>query len=133
MDDMREVNTPRPDWDHVEKLIDAEKWKDLSVNKSSTEMLDVLIHDMSVSNKREFLGMGTGPEVPIYLRLDGRAKNRNLPRRDISNIVAEIIKERVQQKENVYNLIPDTELHILICVLYLKIVLNNNLSRLTRD
>jgi hypothetical protein len=101
MDELREVNTPRPDWDKVERVVESEKWKDMSLNKSTVQLLDVFIHEISVSNKKEFPGLGTGPDVPVFLRLEGKAKNRNLSRREISNIIAEIIKERVQQRENV--------------------------------
>ena len=37
----------RPDWDRVTTLINEEKWKDLTNNKSSMQMLDILVSEMS--------------------------------------------------------------------------------------
>jgi hypothetical protein len=44
---------------------------------------------------------GLGIEIPVYLRCEGRPKNRNLTRQELSNIIEEILKERATQKESV--------------------------------
>ena len=101
IEEINEVNTPRPDWDKVEKVVESEKWKEMSANKSSSQLLDVLIHDLTASNKKEFIGLGNGTDVPVYLRFEGRPKNRNFSLREISNIISDILKERIEQIENV--------------------------------
>ena len=42
-------NTPRPDWDRCSAIVDPERWKELSNNKSSIQLLDALLFEIEAS------------------------------------------------------------------------------------
>eukprot|EP00002_Diphylleia_rotans_P005523 TRINITY_DN1468_c0_g1_i2.p1 TRINITY_DN1468_c0_g1~~TRINITY_DN1468_c0_g1_i2.p1 ORF type:complete len:716 (-),score=154.68 TRINITY_DN1468_c0_g1_i2:772-2919(-) len=50
----------------------------------------------TASSEKFFTGLGTGPEVPKYLRIGGKVKNRRLGKRETENIIKDIWKERNQ-------------------------------------
>lgn len=54
----RESNTPRPDWNKCGPLIDggAERWRDISDNKSSAHLLEILISELDSNAKSDFNG-----------------------------------------------------------------------------
>lgn len=91
----------RPDWERCNSLIDGangdEKWRDLTANKSSIQILDTLISELNGTNKKDFIGLGTASDIPVYLRHDGKVKNLNLSRRDVCKLIRTIMNDRVQQ------------------------------------
>lgn len=54
----RESNTPRPEWDKCGALIEggAERWRDISDNKSSSHLLEILISELDTNSKSDFNG-----------------------------------------------------------------------------
>lgn len=53
IENMKGNNTPRPDWDRCASLVEggADKWGNLTNNKSSIQILDTLINELSGNNK----------------------------------------------------------------------------------
>lgn len=111
-------NTPRPDWERCNSLIDGangdEKWRDLTANKSSIQILDTLISELNGTNKKDFIGLGTASDIPVYLRHDGKVKNLNLSRRDVCKLIRTIMNDRVQQV-NLYDYIFEELLDLSKC------------------
>lgn len=61
---LRGNTTPRPDWDRYGTVIDggADRWKDISSNKTSIQLLDTLVNEIKGTNKADFVG-----QVNIFL------------------------------------------------------------------
>ncbi|XP_065064589.1 translin-associated factor X-interacting protein 1-like [Rhopilema esculentum] len=108
-EEMRRSATPRPDWNKCEKYVEggAERWKELAKDKSSNELVDTLLAEMTgqdiaiiqagVGAANEFFsGLGTGPDVPRYLRCGGEVVNRRIGKRDCAMLIKDIWKERVE-------------------------------------
>ncbi|XP_074645033.1 translin-associated factor X-interacting protein 1-like [Tubulanus polymorphus] len=97
---LRRSATPRPDW---EKCADhVTKWKDLSENKTSNQLVDVLLNEiaggsMGAADATEnFEGRGTEEGVPEHLRFEGEVRNRKIAKRDCALLVQDIWKEKLE-------------------------------------
>lgn len=104
---MRRSATPRPHWEKCAQYVEGgtDRWNELSQNRSSDELVDVLLAEMTgqdiaiiqagVSTGAEyFQGQGAGPEVPKFLRYDGQVRNRRLGKRDTSLLIKDIWQEK---------------------------------------
>ncbi|XP_076469854.1 translin-associated factor X-interacting protein 1-like [Babylonia areolata] len=100
---LKRSSTPRPDWekcgDHVNG--GAEHWKEVSEGKSSNELVDVLIQEISAGaggseygGAEYFDGQGTDETVPVYLRFDGPVRNRRLGKRDTLLMIQDVWREK---------------------------------------
>lgn len=121
------THTPRPNWDDIENIIpdiglenessvniakELERYiadvqerleeqeitllkqqKILSFFNPEEEEEDELINE----NVQFFNGLGNGSDVPKYLRHVGRIKNKNLPKREVENLIQEVWKMRLKQ------------------------------------
>lgn len=52
------------------------------------------------ADKKWFLGLGTGPEVPKYLRFSGKIRNKNLSKHDCELMVKEYWQEKVKYEKD---------------------------------
>ncbi|CAF2091416.1 unnamed protein product [Rotaria magnacalcarata] len=102
--------TPRPSWDLAGEVIDggAERWMNVSVNKTSQEKLVLLLNEFTGGNDDDGSGnlsqtttipeqlspRGEGEQVPFHLRSSRSVKNRRLTRRDVAVLIQEIWTER---------------------------------------
>ncbi|KAK7070358.1 hypothetical protein SK128_012912 [Halocaridina rubra] len=129
---LRRAATPRPDWNRscwkilfliVNKLSRTisnqislcrvaeyleggiSRWRELSFGKTSEQMVDVLISELTGSQlcvTSEFIDCkGKEPGVPAYLRYEGSVRNRCLGKRDLMLIVEDIwaVKRKLNNKE----------------------------------
>jgi len=92
-------STPRPDWDKCGAVIDGgfERWRDITNNKSSNEIVGLLINEITGGGQTGsdyFTGYGTGLEIPFHLRYEGELKNRHINKRDAALTIYDIWKER---------------------------------------
>ncbi|XP_031561984.1 translin-associated factor X-interacting protein 1-like [Actinia tenebrosa] len=106
-DQMRRSATPRPSWEKCGQYIEGgtERWNEISQNKTSDELVNVLLAEMTgqdiaqiqsgTSTAAEYFeGQGTGPEVPRFLRYEGKVRNRRLGKRDTSLLIKDIWQEK---------------------------------------
>lgn len=47
LEHVKSSSTPRPDWDKCNAVVNEDKWRDLSNNKSSIQILDTLLNELS--------------------------------------------------------------------------------------
>ncbi len=86
-------------------LIDAEKWSNLTTNKTSVQILETFVYE--IGGKKDgakmteyHTAMGTDPEVPAHLRTDGnkgQVKKISVSKRDMCLIVKDLWKQREGQ------------------------------------
>ncbi|XP_048577209.1 translin-associated factor X-interacting protein 1 isoform X2 [Nematostella vectensis] len=106
-DAMRRSATPRPRWDKCGQYVEGgpDRWNELSQNRTSDELVDVLLAEMTGQDVSQiqsgastgaeyFDGQGTGPEVPRFLRFEGQVRNRRLGKRDTSLLIKDIWQEK---------------------------------------
>lgn len=104
---MRRSATPRPHWEKCAQYVEggADRWNDISQDRSSDELVDVLLAEMTgqdiamiqagaSTGAEYFQGQGTGPEIPKYLRFEGQVRNRRLGKRDTSLLIKDIWQEK---------------------------------------
>lgn len=107
LEEYRRDCTPRPDWERCTSLIDAEKWNNLIVDKTSVQILEHFVYELG--GKKDGNGpkmteyhtaMGLEMEVPAHLRTDGsrgQVKKISLSKRDMCLIVKDFWKQREGQ------------------------------------
>lgn len=106
-ENMRRCATPRPRWDKCGRYVEGgeERWRELSTNKGSDELVDVLLAEMTgtdiaviqagASTGEEFFeGQGTATNVPKYLRFEGKVRNRRINKRDVLLLIKDVWQER---------------------------------------
>ncbi|CAF2385844.1 unnamed protein product [Rotaria sp. Silwood2] len=103
--------TPRPSWHLAGEVIDggAERWQNVSANKTSQERLVILLNEFTgggndddgTGNQSQSSAVpdqlsprGEGEQVPFHLRSSRPVKNRRLTRRDVAVLVQDIWTER---------------------------------------
>ncbi|CAF4042714.1 unnamed protein product [Rotaria sp. Silwood2] len=103
--------TPRPSWHLAGEVIDggAERWQNVSTNKTSQERLVILLNEFTgggndddgTGNQSQSSAVpdqlsprGEGEQVPFHLRSSRPVKNRRLTRRDVAVLVQDIWTER---------------------------------------
>ncbi|XP_068693975.1 translin-associated factor X-interacting protein 1-like [Montipora foliosa] len=104
---MRRSATPRPHWEKCAQYVEggADRWNELSQDRSSDELVDVLLAEMTgqdiaiiqagaSTGAEYFQGQGTGPEIPKFLRFEGQVRNRRLGKRDTSLLIKDIWQEK---------------------------------------
>ncbi|XP_015510123.2 translin-associated factor X-interacting protein 1 [Neodiprion lecontei] len=94
------TNTPRPDWSKCGQFIQGgvQRWRDITAKKSSEDRLTILLSELCGVASAEndyFVGQGTDPSVPVFLRYKGKMKNRKLGRREVSILINDIWKSRM--------------------------------------
>ncbi|XP_046751597.1 translin-associated factor X-interacting protein 1-like [Diprion similis] len=94
------TNTPRPDWSKCGQFIQGgvQRWRDITAKKSSEDRLTILLSELCGVASAEndyFVGQGTDPSVPVFLRYKGKMKNRKLGRREVSILINDIWKNRM--------------------------------------
>jgi hypothetical protein len=93
--------TPRPDWDKVSNIIDGgiQRWKLLSIEKTSEELVEILIKEIingnqieSIEEKDYFEANGDDLSVLAFLRMTKytRMFNRRMRRRMTGILIKEI-------------------------------------------
>lgn len=93
--------TPRPDWDKAARVLDSgmARWKSLATGKSSAELMDVLIKEITDGNdmdlteaKDYFEGVGEHSVILPFLRAPKytRIVNRRIRRRMTTLLIQEI-------------------------------------------
>lgn len=76
------------------------RWKELSDGKTSAELMEVLLSEISGGASADtggaefFEGLGTDESVPLYLQHDGQVRNRRLGKRDTALLVRDIWREK---------------------------------------
>ncbi|XP_032086812.1 translin-associated factor X-interacting protein 1 [Thamnophis elegans] len=103
---VQRTSTPRPDWSKCGDVVlgGNERWNNLSVGKTSDQLLDVLLEEIGGGLLRErdtFIGRGRSEKVPPYLRCDGMVRNKKLSKKEVVALLREIWKEKIisdQQK-----------------------------------
>ncbi len=101
----------RPSWHLASEVVDggAERWQNMTMNKTSQEKLVVLLNEFTGGgNDDEASGSqvqkpsipdqlsprGEGENIPFHLRSSRSVKNRRLTRRDVAVLIQEIWTER---------------------------------------
>lgn len=88
--------TPRPSWAncHESLAVDEDKWRSSIKDKSSKDILAMLLQEVAAGGGggggNNFTGKGTADDVPKYLRYEGPVKNRNMSKTELSNLMKEI-------------------------------------------
>ncbi|XP_013929068.1 PREDICTED: translin-associated factor X-interacting protein 1, partial [Thamnophis sirtalis] len=109
---VQRTSTPRPDWSKCGDVVlgGNERWNNLSVGKTSDQLLDVLLEEIGGGLLRErdtFIGRGRSEKVPPYLRCDGVVRNKKLSKKEVVALLREIWKEKIisdqQMDEGVYH------------------------------
>lgn len=76
----------------------VQRWRDITAKKSSEDRLTILLSELCGVASAEndyFVGQGTDPSVPLFLRYKGKMKNRKLGRREVSILINDIWKNRI--------------------------------------
>lgn len=93
--------TPRPDWDRCAKVLEGgeERWNMISQGKRSDQLVELLLKEiMGDGEGYEYLEpKGTGEDVPVYLRYDGKIRKRKMDRRDVGIIFKEMWAEKAKK------------------------------------
>ncbi|KAI0981103.1 hypothetical protein GJ496_006539 [Pomphorhynchus laevis] len=94
--------TPRPDWNKCAQVIDGgyKRWAEISANKSSNELVDVLLNEVvggndPLNNADYITCLGTSARVPRFLRYFGEVKYRRLRKRDICLCIKNIWDDKL--------------------------------------
>ncbi|RNA16687.1 Translin-associated factor X-interacting 1 [Brachionus plicatilis] len=100
LESSRESNTPRPDWNICGAVVEggAERWRDISDNKSSAHLLEILISELDSNSKSDFTGYGISADIPAYLRYEGKLKNKKFSKKDTLKIITEFMNYRMQKE-----------------------------------
>ncbi|XP_028814629.1 translin-associated factor X-interacting protein 1 isoform X2 [Denticeps clupeoides] len=101
LDGFREASTPRPQWELCTDAVGGnERWSELFEGQSSQQRLEILLDDLGVKGKTKFFtGLGTGIEVPVYLRYEGQFNNLKLQKADLVRVIKEVMKEKGVEDE----------------------------------
>ncbi|XP_041376142.1 translin-associated factor X-interacting protein 1-like [Gigantopelta aegis] len=102
LETLKRSSTPRPDWDKCADYISGGivHWRQLAENKSSNELVDVLLTEIGSGGIVDsggadyFDALGTGDDVPVYLRYEGQVRNRKLGKRDCALLIRDIWREK---------------------------------------
>lgn len=90
--------TPRPDWDRCAKVLEGgeERWNMISQGKRSDQLVELLLKEiMGDGEGYEYLEQkGTGEDVPVYLRYEGKIRKRKMEKRDVGIIFKEMWAEK---------------------------------------
>nr|XP_015224003.1 PREDICTED: translin-associated factor X-interacting protein 1 [Lepisosteus oculatus] len=108
----RGSSTPRPRWEKCADVVSggSERWAQLTEGQSSDQLVDILLEELRGGPAKEkdfFDGLGTGEDVPVYLRYEGQIRNLKLKKSEIVNTIKEVWKDKVledEQKEERQNL-----------------------------
>nr|XP_033797476.1 translin-associated factor X-interacting protein 1 [Geotrypetes seraphini] len=99
LDQFHRESTPRPSWIKCADVVPGglDYWIIMSEGKTSDQLVDMLLAELAESIMKEdfFDGMGVGENVPIHMRHEGKVKNLKLNKKDLTNIVQEIWKEKI--------------------------------------
>ncbi|XP_065497159.1 translin-associated factor X-interacting protein 1 [Caloenas nicobarica] len=92
--------TPRPNWAKCSEVIPggADRWDWLAEGKTSDQLVDVLLEEIGTRVLKEinaFHGKGKSDKVPVYLRHEGKVKNKKPTKKDVVNILKDIWKEKI--------------------------------------
>ncbi|EFC39955.1 predicted protein [Naegleria gruberi] len=81
------------------QILVKKQQKELQENAKALEFLksDDVVREKVYNNY--FMGLGTGPSVPKYLRHRGRIRNKRFKKKDIMGIVNDMWKARMKQRE----------------------------------
>ncbi|KAK2560625.1 Translin-associated factor X-interacting protein 1 [Acropora cervicornis] len=106
-DNKKLMEEHKPHWEKCAQYVEggADRWNDISQDRSSDELVDVLLAEMTgqdiamiqagaSTGAEYFQGQGTGPEIPKYLRFEGQVRNRRLGKRDTSLLIKDIWQEK---------------------------------------
>ena len=110
-DNMRRCATPRPRWAKCGQYIEGgeERWKELSSDKTSDDMVDILLAEITGTDiaviqagggaaEEFFEGQGTGANIPKYLRCEGKIRNRRISKRDTLQLIKDVWQERISSE-----------------------------------
>ncbi|MBN3317873.1 TXIP1 protein, partial [Atractosteus spatula] len=108
----RATSTPRPRWEKCADVVSggSGRWAQLTEGQSSDQLVDILLEELREGPAKEkdfFDGLGTGEDVPVYLRYEGQIRNLKLKKSEIVNTIKEVWKDKVledEQKEERQNL-----------------------------
>ncbi|XP_028391683.1 translin-associated factor X-interacting protein 1-like [Dendronephthya gigantea] len=108
---MRRCATPRPRWAKCGQYIEGgeERWKEISGDKTSDEMVDVLLAEITGTDiaviqagssavEEFFEGQGLGANIPKYLRYEGKVRNRRISKRDVLLLIKDVWQERLSSE-----------------------------------
>ncbi|KAK2545769.1 Tsnaxip1 [Columba livia] len=92
--------TPRPNWARCSEVIPggADRWDWLAEGKTSDQLVDVLLEEIGtrvLKERNAFHGKGKSDKVPVYLRHEGKVKNKKPTKKDVVNILKDIWKEKI--------------------------------------
>jgi hypothetical protein len=100
---LRRTATPRPNWNHCGDFVAGgpDHWHQLIEGKTSEQIVDILITELqeAASNTNlgkvdAFDGLGTGEDVPLYLRFEGTVHNRHPSKRDCALLIRDIWRQK---------------------------------------
>ncbi|XP_059164929.1 translin-associated factor X-interacting protein 1-like [Physella acuta] len=102
LETLKRSSTPRPNWEKCSDYVQggATRWQQLSEGKRSNELVDVLLQEIQSGGTGDTVGtdyfdpLGTGPEVPIYLRTTEPVRNRRLSKRDAVLLIRDVWKSK---------------------------------------
>ena len=110
-DNMRRCATPRPRWAKCGQYIEGgeERWKELLSDKTSDDMVDILLAEITGTDiaviqagggaaEEFFEGQGTGANIPKYLRCEGKIRNRRISKRDTLLLIKDVWQERISSE-----------------------------------
>ena len=130
-------DTPRPDWTALTQENDISLNIDCSSQRSAEQLIELLQNEKSrnqtlekdISSLKErlsflgdcdqddaapetaeseyFVGLGTGKEVPKYLRWFGQVKNRDLPKREVEHFIQDYWAARRKDNEKYAKLLEE--------------------------
>ncbi|XP_030059525.1 translin-associated factor X-interacting protein 1 [Microcaecilia unicolor] len=99
LDVLHRESTPRPSWIKCADVVPGglDYWITVSEGKNSDQLVDVLLAELAGSILKEefFDGMGVGENVPVYMKHEGKVKNLKLNKKDLTNVLQEIWKEKI--------------------------------------
>ncbi|XP_070537284.1 translin-associated factor X-interacting protein 1-like [Ptychodera flava] len=99
LEQLKRSATPRPFWDKCAAHVEGgeERWKKLSENKNSDQLVDVLLAEIvggDLSGADLIEGRGRGEDVPKYLRYEGKVKPRKIGKRDLGLLIKDVWREK---------------------------------------
>ncbi|XP_068620516.1 translin-associated factor X-interacting protein 1-like [Battus philenor] len=103
--ELERAGTPRPQWEVCADFIVGgwDRWCQLAGGLSSRDILRVLLKELGPAAETEHLeyfdGLGTDPAVPPYLRYEGKVRNLRLSRREVSVIINDIWRSKLQRRD----------------------------------
>lgn len=101
---LRRSATPRPNWNRCAAHVagGVEHWKKATEGKTSDQIVDVLLGEIQGAGDEGrdtiqaeyFDGLGTGDDVPKYLRYEGKVRNRHVSKRDCLVYIHDIWRKK---------------------------------------